>query len=60
MGKLPEKYPEFLIMYKTLTQQIKKLENSQTDESINKKIQSYKKELDKIKEKFPKGFFDNQ
>ena len=51
MGKLPEKYPEFLIMYKTLTQQIKKLENSQTDESINKKIQSYKKELDKIKEK---------
>ena len=60
MGKLPEKYPEFLIMYKTINQQIKKLEKSQTDESTKQKIQSYKKELDKIKEKFPKGFFDNQ
>ena len=60
MGKLPEKYPEFLIMYKTINQQIKKLENSQIDESTEQKIGNYKKELDKIKEKFPKGFFDNQ
>ena len=60
MGKLPEKYPEFIIMYKTINQQIKKLENSQIDESTEQKIRNYKKELDKIKEKFPKGFFDNQ
>ncbi len=58
MGKLPEKYPEFLIMYKTITQQIKKLESNVTDKDTELKIQNYKKELDKIKEKFPEGFFD--
>jgi hypothetical protein len=58
MGKLPEKYPEFMIMYKTITQQIKKLQSNETDKDTESKIQNYKKELGKIKEKFPEGFFD--
>ena len=60
MVKLPEKYPEFLIMHKTITQQIKKLQSETVDKETELKIQNYKKELDKIKEKFPEGFFDNQ
>jgi len=58
MGKLPEKYPELSIMYKTITQQIKKLQSNPQDKDTELKIQNYKKELDKIKEKFPEGFFD--
>lgn len=64
MGELPEKYPEYSIMYKTLTNQIKVLdkrkENSSPDEveEIEQKIQNYKLEISRIKKMFPEDFFE--
>jgi len=63
MNKLPEKFPEYSIMYKTLSKQIKELKErkASTQESeIEKqsKIQSYQAELNKIKKMFPDNFFD--
>ena len=63
MSKLPEKFPEYSIMYKTLSKQIKDLEkrkeNAQENEidEIRLKIQSYQTELNKIKKMFPDSFF---
>lgn len=62
MNELPEKFPELSIMYKTLSKQIKLLEktkeNSPNIKEITLKIQNYKIELNKIKEKFPDNYFD--
>jgi len=64
MNKLPEKFPEYSIMYKTLSKQIKELEkrkdNAQENEikEIQLKIQSYQAELNKIKKMFPDNYFD--
>ena len=59
MVKLPEKFPEYSIMYKTISKQIKLLENTKVDLEENTiKIQNYQRELDKIKEKFPDDYFD--
>ena len=64
MNKLPEKFPEYSIMYKTLSKQIKELEkrkdNTQESEiqKIQLKIQRYQTELNKIKKMFPDNFFD--
>jgi predicted patatin/cPLA2 family phospholipase len=62
MGKLPEKFPEYSIMYKTISKQVKLLENTKENidekEEITLKIQNYKRELNKIKEKFPDNYFD--
>ena len=62
MGKLPKKFPEYSIMYKTILKQIKQLEktelNSQEKNENRLKIQRYQVELNKIKEKFPKNYFD--
>ena len=62
MGKLPEKFPEYSIMYKTISKQIKLLENTKVNfkekEETILKIQNYQRELDKIKEKFPDNYFD--
>ncbi len=64
MSKLPEKFPEYSIMYKTLSKQIQELKNrkASTQESeikkIQSKIQSYQAELNKIKKMFPDNFFD--
>ena len=65
MGKeLPENFPEFSIMYKTLTSQINKLkkdkENLKDEErkEIELKIQIYESEIIKIKKKFPDNFFE--
>jgi len=62
MDKLPEKFPEYSIMYKTILKQIKQLEktelNSQEKNENRLKIQRYQVELNKIKEKFPKNYFD--
>jgi len=64
MSKLPEKFPEYSIMYKTLSKQIKELEKrkeiAQKSEiqKIQLKIQSYQVELNKIKKMFPDNFFD--
>ncbi|MCH9658850.1 hypothetical protein K0U27_09230 [archaeon] len=65
MGKeLPENFPEFSIMYKTLTSQINKLKEDKKNlkdeerEEIELKIQIYESEIIKIKKKFPDNFFD--
>ncbi len=64
MSKLPEKFPEYLIMCKTLSKQINQLEkrkeNAQESEidEIQLKIQSYQAELNKIKKMFPDNFFE--
>jgi len=64
MSKLPEKFPEYLIMCKTLSKQIKQLEkrkeNAQESEidEIQLKIQNYQAELNKIKKMFPDNFFE--
>ncbi len=66
MSKLPEKFPEYSIMYKTLSKQIKELEkrkeNAQESEieKIQLRIQSYQTELNKIKKMFPDNFFDER
>ena len=64
MVELPENFPEFSIMYKTLSKQIKNLEKSldkkqgKEREEIQVKIENYKSEIIKIKEKFPENFFE--
>ncbi len=64
MSELPEKFPEYSIMHKTLSKQIKELKkrkNESQESEINEielKIQRYKTELNKIKKMFPDGFFD--
>ena len=62
MKELPEKFPEYSIMYKTLSKQIKLLKktkvNPKDEKEISLKIQNYKRELNKIKEKFPDNYFD--
>jgi len=64
MSKLPKKFPEYSIMYKTLSKQIKELEKRKesTQESeignIELKIKSYQAELNKIRKMFPDNFFD--
>jgi len=64
MSELPEKFPEYSIMHKTLSKQIKELEkrkNESQESEINGlelKIKRYQTELNKIKKMFPDGFFD--
>ncbi len=64
MSKLPEKFPEYSIMYKTLSKQIQELKKrkASTQESeivkIQLKIQSYQVDINKIKKMFPDNFFD--
>ena len=65
MGKeLPENFPEFSIMYKTLSSQIKKLEKEKENlqdkekEEVELKIKNYASEITKIKKKFPDNFFE--
>lgn len=63
MGKLPEKFPEYSIIYKTISNQIKSLEkqkeNPENTEELNSRILKYQKELDKIKKMFPDSFFED-
>ena len=64
MVELPENFPEYSIMYKTLLNQIKKLEKSKENstgkerEEIRSKIEKYQLEIIKIKKKFPDNFFE--
>lgn len=64
MNKLPEKFPEYLIMHKTLTKKILdlkdekvRLQNSEL-EKIQNKIEKYEIERRKIKNMFPENFFN--
>ena len=65
MNKLPEKFPEYSIMYKTLSKKIIELEKIKENtkeremDEIQLKIQNYQKELNRIKTMFPDGFFDD-
>ena len=65
MTKLPEKFPEYSIMYKTLSSQIESLEKrkqgatSQEKVEIESKIQQYEIEINKIKKMFSDNFFEN-
>lgn len=63
MGELPEKFPEYSIMYRTISNQIKSLqkqkENSQDIAEIDSKITKYQEELDRIKKMFPDNFFED-
>ena len=64
MVELPENFPEYSIMYKTLSNQIKILEKSKENakkeeqEEIQSKIKKYELEIVKIKKKFPDNFFE--
>ena len=58
MDKLPEKFPEYSIMYKTLSKQIKELEKRKDSKEIQLQIQNYQTELNKIRKMFPDNFFD--
>ena len=62
MVRLPEKFPEYSIMYKTILKQINYLEKIKSDSDdeieIQTKINNYKTELNKIKKKFPDNYFD--
>jgi len=66
MTNLPEKFPEYSIMYKTVSNQIKILEKEKQNADKNKineiqeKIKSYQDELNKIKKMFPENFFDDK
>ena len=64
MVELPENFPEYSIMYKTLSNQIKTLEKSKENthgkerEEIQLKINNYQSEITKIKKRFPDNFFE--
>jgi len=64
MSKLPEKFPEYSIMYKTLSKKIIELEkvkeNTLEIDEIQLKIQNYQNELNRIEEMFPDNFFDEK
>ena len=67
MEELPEKFPEYSIMYNTLSKQIVKLKHeiecTQDHDEANKiksKIDMYESEIYKIKEIFPKGYFERK
>ncbi|MDH3617482.1 MAG: hypothetical protein OES14_02565 [Nitrosopumilus sp.] len=65
MSKLPKKFPEFLIMYKTLNKKIQdlkikksKIKDITTINEIQSNIEKYQEEIDKIKSLFPEKFFE--
>lgn len=55
MTELPKKFPEYLILYKTLTKKIEEIDS----ESDKDKIKRYEDERTKIRNMFPENFFDN-
>jgi len=61
MEEVPEKFPEYSIMYKTLTKQIKALKQKKEEtevEEIKLKIQRYESEKTRIEKMFPDNFFE--
>ena len=64
MNNLPKKFPEYLIMHKTLAKKILDLNKEKADivntielEKIQNKIKKYEAEMTKIKSMFPEKFF---
>ncbi|QMU54864.1 MAG: hypothetical protein GKS07_08245 [Nitrosopumilus sp.] len=66
MEELPEKFPEYSIMYNTLSKQIEKLklqiENVSKGETkeIKLKIKRYESEMIRIKKIFPRDYFEER
>jgi len=64
MEKLPPKFPEYSIMYKTLSKQIEKLKQQRKNahegeiEEIESRIERYESEIIKIKKIFPSHYFE--
>ena len=64
MEKMPKNFPEYSIMYKTLSKQVKKLKQQKKDtheskdEEIKLKIERYESEIIKIKKMFPSNYFE--
>ena len=64
MNSLAKKFPEYSIMYKTISNQIflleKRIKDAKEQEikEINAKIENYQLELNKIKNMFPDKFFE--
>ena len=58
MNDIPKRFPEYSIMYKTILNQIKKLEKEDKSLEIQNKIKIYTLELKKIEDMFPKDFFE--
>ena len=58
MNDIPKRFPEYSIMYKTILNQIKKLEKEDKSLEIQNKIKIYMLELKKIENMFPKNFFE--
>ena len=58
MKDIPKRFPEYSIMYKTILNQIKKLEKEDKSLEIQNKIKIYTLELKKIEDMFPKDFFE--
>ena len=58
MKDIHKRFPEYSIMYKTILNQIKKLEKDDKSLEIQNKIKIYTLELKKIEEMFPKNFFE--
>lgn len=65
MNNMPKKFPEYLIMYKTLTKKILELENEKSKiqnlrtTEIQEKLKKYNAERTKIINMFPENFFNN-
>lgn len=65
MNRLPEKFPEYSIMFKTISNHVRLLEkqkqnvNDEEKKELEKKIHKYNIELDKIKKMFPDNFFES-
>ena len=66
MGNLPKNFPEYSLLYKNLNKKIMDLKNQQKNtekesdvKEIQSKIETYQKEVDKIKTIFPENFFEN-
>ena len=66
MKDLPKKFPEYSLMYKNLNKKVQELKTEQTKikgeiqiKEIQIKIETYQKEMDKIKSIFPDDFFEN-
>ena len=65
MNKLPEKFPEYLIMYKTLGKKIQDLQlkiktvHSDDINDIQESIKNFEQERKKIREMFPENFFES-
>ena len=63
MNSLPKKFPEYLIMYNTLSKKISELKDKKTGslefKEIQNKIKKYESERARIRSMFPENFFEN-